>query len=399
MKNLTDQVTFRHGSKIDTRTAQSPMLTNSGLNEKVTQSTIEYYSTRSQSAGMVIVEYTNVSPNGGPSRSWAKDREQLAIYKDTFIDGLTKIAQALKKDGNKAILQLAHSGREAAYRYTIGGQVEVPSKMDFPWIDYPLHELTDDEVWQIVKDFGSATKRAIQCGFDGIEIHGANHYLIQQFFSAFSNHRSDHWGGNLEKRMNFAIEVSREVMKVVADYAPKNFIVGYRISPEEIHGENVGYTWHESQKLVKKLTGSFDFDYVHLSTMNYAAKPTDSDQNYAQLLGKEIKSPTLEMIAGGIHTVEKMKDALKYVDIVSLGRATLIDPQIAYKLKTGLNKDILLKFNEQSVKNAHLTPGLIELLPNAPYFYMPGVEYLKTLSTVKLGDVVTHDGATNSKNN
>lgn len=97
MKNLIDKVTFRHGATIDTRTAQSPMLTNSGLNEKVTQDTINYYNARSQSAGMVIVEYTSVSPNGGPSRSWAPDREQLAIYDNSFVPGFKKIAEKLKK--------------------------------------------------------------------------------------------------------------------------------------------------------------------------------------------------------------------------------------------------------------------------------------------------------------
>lgn len=392
MKKLTDEVTFRHGATISTRTAQSPMLTNSGLDEKVTQDTIDYYNVRSQSAGMVIVEYTSVSKNGGPSRSWAPNREQLAIYNDDFIPGFKKIADGLKKDGNKAILQLVHSGREAQYRITLGGRAEVPSKIDFPWIDYPLHELTEDEVWDIVKDFGAATKRAIASGFDGIEIHGANHYLHQEFFSAFSNIRTDFWGGSLEKRMNFAIEVAREVFKVVKENAPKDFIVGYRISPEEIHGDNVGYTWHESQQLVKKLTELFAFDYVHLSTNDYTATPADSDKNYAELLGESVQKPTLLMIAGGIHTVEKMEDALKYVDIVSLGRPTLIDPQIAYKLKTGQADKILLEFNEESVKGSHLTPGLIELLSNTDYFAMPGIEYLKTLTDIKLDDVVTHDG-------
>lgn len=392
MKKLTDTVTFRHGASIKTRTAQSPMLTNSGLDEKVTQETLDYYAARSQSAGMVIVEYTSVSPNGGPSRSWAKDREQLAIYNDDFKPGFAKIAEELKKDGNKAILQLVHSGREAQYRHVLGGRVEVPSAMDFPWIDYPLHELSEDEVWQIVKDFGAATKRAIECGFDGVEIHGANHYLHQEFFSAFSNLRTDFWGGSLEKRMNFAIEVAREVFKVAEELAPKDFIIGYRISPEEIHGDNIGYTWHESQQLVKKLTETFEFDYIHLSTNDYTSTPVDSDKNFAQLLGKGIQAPTLELIAGGIHTVEKMEDALNYVDIVALGRATLIDPQIAYKLQTNQADKIFLEFNKESVSNSHLTPGLIDLLANAEYFAMPGMDYLKTLSTTSLDDVVTHDG-------
>ncbi|MDF7639302.1 NADH-dependent oxidoreductase [Lactobacillus sp. ESL0791] len=392
MKKLTDNITLRHGAQIKTRIVQSPMLTNSGLDEKATQDTVDYYGARSQSAGMVIVEYTSVSPNGGPSRSWAPDREQLAIYNDDFKPGLTKVATALKKDGNKAILQIVHSGREAAYRDTLGGRVEVPSQMNFPWIDYPLHELTEDEVWQIVKDFGTATKRAIDCGFDGVEIHGANHYLIQQFFSAFSNKRTDYWGGSLEKRMNFALEISKEVFKVVKEAAPKDFIIGYRISPEEIHGDNIGYTWHESQQLLKKLTEDFEFDYINISTNNYKATPKDSNQNYAQLLSKVIQAPTLELISGDIHTVEKMNDALNYVDLVGLGRATLIDPRIAYKILNNQAKDIHLKFDEESVKEGHLTPGLVELLANTPYFDMPGIDYLKSLSNVKLDDVVTHDG-------
>ncbi len=392
VKKLSDEITFRHGATISTRIDQSPMLTNSGLDEKVSEDTIDYYSVRSKSAGMVIVEYTSVSPNGGPSRSWAPNREQLAIYNDSFVPGFKKIANGLKKDGNKAILQLVHSGREAQYRSVLGGRVEVPSKIDFPWIDYPLHELTEDEVWGIVKDFGAATKRAIESGFDGVEIHGANHYLHQEFFSAFSNIRTDFWGGSLEKRMNFAIEVAREVFKVVKENAPKDFIVGYRISPEEIHGDNVGYTWHESQQLVQKLTELFEFDYMHISTNDYTTTPKDSNKNYAQLLGESVQKPALLLIAGGIHTVEKMEDALNYVDIVSLGRATLIDNEIAYKIKNGHADKIFTEFNEVSVKKSHLTPGLIELLANTDYFDMPGIEYLKKLTNIKLDDVVTHDG-------
>lgn len=101
MKTLTDNVTFRHGATIKTRIVQSPMLTNSGLNEKVTQDTLDYYGAHSQSAGMIITEYTNVSPNGGPSRSWAPDREQLAVYNDDFKPGLTKLAKVLKKTATR----------------------------------------------------------------------------------------------------------------------------------------------------------------------------------------------------------------------------------------------------------------------------------------------------------
>ncbi len=391
MKKLTDKVTFRHGATITSRTAQSPMLTNSGVNEMVSDETFDYYNVRSQSAGMVIVEYTNVSLNGGPSRSWPK-HEQLAIYDDKFIDGLSKIATALKKDGNKAILQLCHAGREANYAQTYGRVAAVPSQVEMPWIDYPLHVLEEDEVWDIVKDFGEATKRAIECGFDGIEIHGANHYLIQQFFSEFSNKRNDYWGGSLEKRMNFALEVTKEVMRVVKEYAPKDFIVGYRISPDEIHGSNIGYTWKESQQLVKTLTNTFDLDYLHISLLQYDAKPEDLDKTYCEILREVMPEETMLLVAGGISTYEKMQDALNYVDVIAMGRATLIDPKIGYKLLNNMQDDIYLEFNEESVSQSHLTSGIISLVAQTPEFAMPGNDYLKTLVETELGEQFTHTG-------
>lgn len=395
MKKLTDKVTFRHGATITNRIIQAPMLTNSGLDEMVTQDTIDYYTAHSQSAGMVVVEYTSVSPNGGPSRSWARDREQLAIFDDKFMPGLTKVAQGLKKDGNKALLQLVHSGREANYCDALGRCAEVPSLIDYPWIQYPLHELTEDEVWQIVKDFGTATKRAIDCGFDGIEIHGANHYLIQEFFSAFSNVRTDYFGGSLEKRMNFPLEVSREIFRVVKEYALKDFIVGYRISPEEIHGENVGYTWHEAQKLVEKLTSTFDFDYIHLSTLDYKGMPEmkDSDKTLAELLGEAIQAPTLEIVTGGILTHEQMQDALNYTDLVGLGRATLIDHRIGYKIENGLENQIVHAFSEETVRDTHMTIGTIETLAGIVKSLgldIPGSEYLLSVAGEDLDSSVIH---------
>ncbi len=391
MKKLTDKITFRHGATINNRIVQTPMLTNSGINEMVTDTTMNYYNARSQSAGMVIVEYTNCSINGGPSRSWP-EHEQLAIYDDKFIPGLTKVATALKRDGNKALIQLCHAGREAEYGVSLGRRLEVPSIVDYPWIKVPLYEMTEEDVWQVVKDFGTATKRAIECGFDGVEIHGANHYLIQQFFSAFSNRRTDYWGGSVEKRMNFAIEVSREVLRVAKEYGKEDFIVGYRISPEEIHGENVGYTWHECQQLVEKLTSMFDFDYIHFSLLEYNSLPEykDSEKPVIQLMVDSVKNNTTTIVAGSIHSVEKMKDALNYVDLVGLGRLTLIDPRIGYKIENGLEDTINVAFNEESVKVGKLTPGMIELLANIPEFAMAGTDYLKTVSVMDLSDDVTH---------
>lgn len=157
--------------------------------------------------------------NGGPAYVPGYP-EQLGAYSDEHLDGLRQVAQALKKDGNKAILQIHHGGRAAIGQAVSGQDVVAPSQVDFSFLDYPIRELTADEIDDIIKDFGKATRRAIKAGFDGVEIHGANHYLIQQFFSKLSNFRTDKWGGSLEKRMAFPLAVVAEVMDVVAKEAP-----------------------------------------------------------------------------------------------------------------------------------------------------------------------------------
>lgn len=381
-KQLTDQVTFRHGATIKSRLVQSPMLTNSGKDDGyVTQDTIDYYAARSQSAGMVIVEYTYVSHAGGPSRSWADDRLQLGLYKDDQKPGFAKLAQVLKKDGNKAILQLVHSGRESNYRAKQGEKVYAPSAFDFGFLDYDVTELTDAQIRQIIQDFGTATKRAIDCGFDGVEIHGANHYLLQEFFSAWSNRRTDEWGGqSLDNRMNFILAVTAEVFRVVKTYAPKGFIVGYRISPEEIHGDTVGYDYREANQLIHKLATTFDFDYIHLSLPAYNAHPAGVAQTYAALAQPELPAETKLMIVGNVMSEADAKDALKETDLVAVGRATLIDPQFGLKISEGRGDEIIREISPEQVKRSKLTPGLVNLFSDPKMEpHLPGRESIYAL--------------------
>ena len=261
--HLTDTLTLRHGAQLTSRIAMAPMQTHSGKRSGfVTEDIIRYYQARSQAAGLLISEFHYVSENGGPAYVPGYP-EQLGAYSDEHLEGLTRLAQALKKDGNKAVLQIHHGGRAAVGRAVSGEEVVAPSAIDFTFLDYPVRELTHEEMLDIIADFGRATKRAIQAGFDGVEIHGANHYLIQQFFSTLSNHRTDDWGGSLEKRMAFPLAVVKEVKRVVAEEGPKDFIIGYRISPEEIHGDAIGYTYNESTQLIAQVVKQ-ELDYIHV---------------------------------------------------------------------------------------------------------------------------------------
>lgn len=355
-KKLSDSVTFYHGAKVSNRMVQPPMLTNSGLNGAVSDDTLAYYKERSDSAGMIITEYTYVSENGGPAMTWADDRTQLASYDDKFLPGLKKLATAMKSHGNKAILQIAHTGNNANYRAYKGETVYGPTTANYPFLPYGVQGFTTEQAEQVVKDFGAAAKRAVEAGFDGIEIHGANHYLLQQFFAKTTNKRSDKW----KVGDAFPLAVAKEVFRVLKKCAPKDFIIGYRISPEEINADgSVGYTWHESTKLIKELTDNFDFDYIHLSMANYDDKPKDSNKTFAKLFRPALGNKAKLIIVGNVNNRTSAREAMKLTDLVAAGRAQIIDPHFAKKIISG--RITTTKMSKRQEERAKMTPGLKEV--------------------------------------
>lgn len=395
MSKLNQSLTFRHGATVSNRFVQAPMLTNSGENGFATQDTIDYYNARSKTGGMIITEYMYVDKAGGPALTWRTGREQLAVYDDKFVPQLKKVAEAIKHSGNKAIMQLCHVGREANFRAMNGQPVYAPSAVDFPFLPYKVHAFTEEQIETLIQEFADATKRAIDAGFDGVEIHGANHYLLQQFFSEYSNRRNDNWGGSLEKRMNFPLAVTKAVTDTVKKYAPDDFIVGYRISPEEIHGQNVGYTWHESTQLVDKLTKDYDLDYIHLSMLQYDAKPGDallmdqagdtdkkyfdSDKPFATLF-KPYLNGAKEIIVGSVNSEETAEKASQLAGLVAVARENLIDPLFAEKILNGKASEIITKISPEQVKKTHLTPGLIDVFSSEnTVMPLPGSESLRPL--------------------
>ncbi|HIT90356.1 MAG TPA: NADH-dependent flavin oxidoreductase [Candidatus Merdenecus merdavium] len=380
---LTDRVVFRNGGVVGNRIAMAPMQTHSGAKGGfVTEDTINYYSARSKAAGLLITEFHYVSEHGGPCYVPGYP-EQLGIYSDEHLAGAKKITQELKKDGNKAILQIHHGGRMAVGRYLNGKDVVAPSSL---FRNYPVRELTEEEIEEIIKDFGRATRRAIEAGFDGVEIHGANHYLLQQFFSVLTNRREDKWGGTLEKRMAFPLAVVSEVKRVVAEYAPKGFIVGYRISPEEIHGSDIGYTYRESTRLIAEVVKQ-ELDYIHLSLWDgYASTPGDTDKSYAELYKEVLDEKTKLVIVGGIFNEEDARNAIEqYADIIAIGRGTLLDPQFAKKVEDGKGNTILNKISPDILDYVQWTLGLKEVFSRDDSLGLPSLPGRESIGHLHTG--------------
>lgn len=384
---LNDQVRLRHGATLTNRIVLSPMQSQSGLKGGfVSEDTIRYYSARSEAGGLLITEFHYVSENGGPSYV-PNYPEQLGAYSDKHLEGLKQVAKALKSKGHKAILQIHHGGRRANGRYLDGKAVLSPSPLPLSFSKFPVREISSDEIEAIILDFGRATKRAIDAGFDGVEIHGANHYLLQQFFSKSTNKRMDYWGGSLEKRMHFPLAVIQEVKKVIKANAPEDFILGYRLSPEELHTHGEGYNYHDSIAFVKKII-PYELDYLHLSLWaGYNSKPEKSNQSYAELFKTVLDEQTKLIIVGGVFDESAAKDAVEnYADLIAIARGTLIEPQFGKKIVEGRGREILHEISPESVPYSQLTDGLLEAFSRDDSIGLPplpGANSIRSLHTGK----------------
>ncbi len=187
---LLSPFTLPNGTVLKNRVLMAPMTTCTGFYDgTVTSELVEYYRARAGSIGTVIVECCFIDDKGLAFPG------AIGIDNDSKIDGLAKIAAAVKSQGSKAVLQIYHGGRMSEPKL-IGGQTPVaPSALAAPrdGAATPV-ALTAAEVDAMITKFGEGVRRAIEAGFDGVEIHGANTYLIQQFFSPNSNQRDDQMG-------------------------------------------------------------------------------------------------------------------------------------------------------------------------------------------------------------
>ncbi|MFC6253804.1 NADH-dependent flavin oxidoreductase [Secundilactobacillus hailunensis] len=328
--------TFKNGIKVKNRVVIPPMTEcMSFADGTVTSDECNYFNIHTGGAGMFITGCAFVNEEGRGYEG------ELGASDDKFIPGLTRLASAIKQNGTKAILQVFSAGRMSTTAILRGKKPvsasEVPAPR--PGAETP-RALKTEEVDQLVKDFGEATRRAIQAGFDGIEIHGANTYLIQQFFSPHSNRRTDKWGGSLEKRMRFPLAIIDEVSATIKKYADRPFLFGYRISPEEI--EEPGIRFSDTLALIDEIVKR-PVDYLHVS-MGTVWRTSLNNKDDKTALNLEIKERIGDMPLIGVGDVEKPEEAEdvidKGMDFVAIGRESIREPHWVQKVEANDEKSI-----------------------------------------------------------
>lgn len=352
MSKLLTPYTINNKLRLKNNIAMSPMTTWASNDDyTISDQEVIYYQARNQSVGLVITGCTHIQANG------IAFTHEFAGYDDKYLASLKKLANAAKSNGAPAILQINHGGNKALPELTsdIVSASPVPTKATAFAPSLTPRELSDDEIQEIIKAFGQTTRRAIEAGFDGVEIHGAHGFLIQQFLSPFFNKRTDKWGGNLENRMRFALEIVKEIKSVIACSNKPNFIVGYRISPDEPMED--GLKVQDTLALADQLI-DLGIDYIHTSLfVAYETKAPNTNKTYVELFAERINGRTTLISAGTVQTAEQAQKVLNQgADIVAVGHALVTDPLWVEKAKSG--EEAVLSIKKSQVSDLKL-PDLL----------------------------------------
>jgi len=321
---------------------------------------IEHYRLRAAGGpAMVIMEACAVAPEGIVSP------HQARIYDDRFVEGLSKIARSMKGEGAVPAVQLHHGGRQTSAK-VIGGLPVAPSPLPCPSIRGEVRPLTVDDIHKLVKEFGNAAERALEAGFELIEIHGAHGYLVNQFLSRFSNIRKDDYGGDIPGRTRFAQEIVREIRKRVGDQYP----ISFKISAMEfVEG---GLNIEESIQILKILIKE-GVDVVQVSAGNDATpewicQPMFMEKacltDFAWAIKKELDVPI--MAVGRINDPLLAEDIIKSgkADLVCMGRGLLADPAMPNKAREGRLDDIRTCIACNTCMESIFRKGRVECLVN-----------------------------------
>ncbi|MFV0490173.1 MAG: NADH-dependent flavin oxidoreductase [Vibrio fluvialis] len=339
---LFQPFTFKNGVTLRNRVVMAPMTTwSSNADETISDEELRYYRARAQGVGLLLTGCSHVQPSG------IGFTDEFAAYDDRFIPSLTKLADAAKSGGAVAVLQLFHAGNKAVPDLIPNGELVSASAMAAPkgpFNDGKLasRELTEAEIFELIHDFGHATRRAIEAGFDGIELHGAHGFLIQNFLSPLFNQRQDQWGGSLENRMRFPLEVVREVRRVIDEHASRPFLLGYRISPEE-PGEGA-LRIDDALALAETLAQAGNIDYLHTSLYNILAGQSQDDtsgKTTAQRFIDRVADRVPLMAAGEVRTPNQARNVLETgMPLVVVGRSLVMNPTWVEMAQDGRDQEI-----------------------------------------------------------
>jgi N-ethylmaleimide reductase len=295
----------------------------------------EYYAQRA-SAGLIITEGTAPAPEGlGYARI-------PGLFNHDQVAGWRRVTNAVHEKGGHIFVQLMHTGRVFhPLNLPTGAEGIAPSAVAAAgqmWTDQQQLQphatpraLRTEELSRVRDEFVQSAKLAIEAGFDGVELHGANGYLLEQFLHPNSNQRTDEYGGSVKNRARFVLEVTRAVADAIgADRT------GIRLSPWGVNGDMPHYAEiDETYAYLADELQKIGVLYVHVVNHASMGAPAVPPQTVATIRRKFTNTLIL---SGGLHTVDLINAALSagHADLVAVGRPFIANPDLVFRLKAGL---------------------------------------------------------------
>ncbi len=298
-------------------------------------------------AGLCIVEATAVQPEGRISYA------DLGLWNDAQRDQIKTLLKKIKTLSPMPFaVQLAHAGRKASTdkpwngrdqfkpEEAHGWQTVSASDLPFNPTDHPPHALTQDEIQKVIQDFADAAVRAVDAGFDLIEVHAAHGYLLHQFMSPLSNKRTDEYGGSFENRIRLTLEVFQAIKNAV----PHDYPIGMRISATDwMDGQD---SWNvESSVGLSKALEHLGAVYIHVSSGGLHAKQeikigANYQVPFAEAVKKVVQIPVIAV--GMITEAQQAESILKseQADAIALARAMLYEPRWPWHAAAALGANI-----------------------------------------------------------
>ena len=360
---LFEKYTLNNKVEVPGLLAVAPLtLFGSNLDGSVSDEEREYLKLRATNIGLYILGATAVSQEG------IAFYNQPRALSDKDIEPNAERVKIIKDQGALAINQIHHGGALTKKEYSgvpvLAVSADVANKelekQGITGEENKCIEMTDKDIRRIIDDFARATEISLKAGYDGIEIHGANNYLLQQFYSGYYNKRTDEWGGSLEKGMKFPLEVVDACCKVRDKYKKPEFIIGYRLSPEEPFDD--GITMTETMALVRALVKK-PIQFIHISERNYFQEVRRGEGvgiPRLKIIHEETKGKTALIGLGGLYSDKDFNKALNsgYSDFIGTGRASMLNKDLAILLKEGKGDKLNLTL-ESDHPEKYLIPKLL----------------------------------------
>jgi N-ethylmaleimide reductase len=344
MKDYKLLTSYKLGkSELKNRVVMSPMTRSRAIGNVPNDRMVEYYEQRS-GAGLIITEGTSPSPNGlGYSRI-------PGLFSGAQVEGWKKITSAVHKNGGKIFVQLMHTGRIGhSLNLPEGARILSPSAVKPAgqmWTDskqmqdFPVPEvMTPKDILQAKMEYDEAARNSIKAGFDGVELHSANGYLPEQFLSPVSNRRTDSYGGTIENRCRFVLEVAAGVAEVIGKDN-----TGIRISPYGVASDMPHYPEIEATyKYLAEQLNKLGIAYIHIvdhSSMGGPVVPLE--------IKKQIRTSfhNTVIISGG-YNLDRAESDLKsgLGDLVAFGKPFINNPDLVERFRNNWPLSDNLDFN------------------------------------------------------